>query len=129
MLLCKQAENLATVLFLTSMSKSLPQLVPNYLEIVLHLVLSSSSVLQIFKNNTQKQTGFSKWHSIQMHTMHHIKCSQKLLSIMFLEPPGFLILLVTSQNSSSCFPDLCFFCCFQFKPSIKLHICKYRLAG
>lgn len=57
--LCKQAENLATVLFPPFISKSVPQLVPNYLAIVLHLVLSSSSSLQIFENNTEKQTDVS----------------------------------------------------------------------
>lgn len=34
-------------------------LVPRYVEIVLHLVLSSRSLMQIFKNNTQKQTEVS----------------------------------------------------------------------
>lgn len=34
-------------------------LVPRYIEIVLHLVLSSSSLMQMFKNNTQKQTEVS----------------------------------------------------------------------
>lgn len=34
-------------------------LVPRYVEIVLHLVLSSRSLMQIFKNNTQKQAEVS----------------------------------------------------------------------
>lgn len=72
--LAQQAENLATVLLLTAISKCVPQSEPNYLKIVLHLV--SSSVLQIYKKNTQKQTEASlngttyKW--IQLY---HIKCS------------------------------------------------------
>lgn len=57
--LLKQAENLATIPFPTSISKFFSQLVPRDAEIVLHLVLSSSSLLQIFKNNTQKQTEVS----------------------------------------------------------------------
>lgn len=86
----------------------------------------------IWEQHTKADWSFSKWHSVQTPTMHHIKCSYKCLSVMFLEPPGFLILLVTTQNSSSCSPDLCFFflvLVFSLKPSIKLRICKYRLAG